>query len=252
MSQRDDEFIARDGQFPADTRNAQGTSSNATTAVADMQRTRAGEPAVDFNVRSVYDSRPVLGLDFNFEDSAAIVSGTSQDLTFIVPAGYVAVLKQIDFWMEPSQSIDKSSVIIKPVLNRAVQANNQQSVGSQTNAPMQLWLIADEFDEVGIRVSISVALASSPVSFVHLYGNLLAKTGRATPFEIANLAGRGQMSNALAPSNTIQPSPDSAPRSGGYVTSRPTPANQAQILAQLEVQYGKAWVTEWKRLRGIA
>lgn len=190
---RDTEFLEdRERQIPADVRRAAPDVGKASDLAA-LARAPLGEPLIDYNVRSIYDSRPVNGYDFNVIETADINSSMSNPsiyLTFEVPSGYIGVLRKIEFWTNGLPNVSRQSVTLSPVANSQIQRFNTAAVGNATGqgAPVECFVIADERQQLGARIDWGASPASISL-YVQLYGNFLLKTGRAAPFEIANQAG---------------------------------------------------------------
>ncbi len=99
---RTDEFEARQRQLPATQKRFLGGSSM-NHARESLSQTPLGAPQVDYDVRSVYDVRPVGAWDFNILGSRQFTSigNNSRLIEMTVPDGLIAVLRTIDIWMEP-------------------------------------------------------------------------------------------------------------------------------------------------------
>lgn len=196
MSKRD-EFIYRDRQKPADLRQiAPDVGSQADRDA--MARAPAGEPLADYTVRSVYDSRPINGYDFNIVASDAAAAAEvvlAHDLFFAVPDGYVAVLREISIWMETDAdhkntvNYARSDVQVEAFLNGATVNYVKTFTGEATDLPIKVFVIADENQLLGARVTLLANPSVDIHVYANLYGNFLLKTGRTAQFEVGNFAG---------------------------------------------------------------
>lgn len=198
------EFIERDRQRPPDTRQITPDMAIAGRQGEAARRAPPGEPPLDYNVRSVYDSRPINGTDFNI--AVAFQGSTTDTFTdalceFIVPPGSICVLLQTHTWVEandgsggPGPAFARSQVLASLTLDGGnVPYNQNVPVGSEQDDLLKSFIIANEFQAMGVRLiaSIGTPFPVNAIVYAHFYGNLLAKTGRPTPFEIANPAGSG-------------------------------------------------------------
>lgn len=168
-----------------------------------------GTPQLDYDVRSVYDSRPVQGRDFNEWFSFATEGGgTVPGLFFaqalLVPPGLVAVVRRIMFrcgaivWdnVAPFQcAVLKNGATIMPEQNTLIADFPGLSLAYiplSDGDSLDTFIIADEGDTVGIQLfdeQGSPDVQDDITYKVGFYGNFLLKTGVPAPFQIANLAG---------------------------------------------------------------
>lgn len=188
-----DEFISRDPQLPAQGDIGASDMRQASDSRDAQQLAPLGSPPADYDVRSVYDSRPVSGGDFNviltFPAGACI---TPAPVFFVVPQGYVAVLRELETWCEPILSLTtRADITVSPQINLSdIQYNNNIPVGNGTLENIKLFAIADELQKVGVIFPVFPATPGITL-YAQVYGNLLLKTGRPAQFEIANYAGKG-------------------------------------------------------------
>lgn len=189
-----DEWInQRERQFPADLTPLPTDMRNAGAAEQAFNAAPIGEPPADFSVRSIYDSRPVQGFDFNQILSTGATSVASSEVSFDVPPGLVAVVRKVHIWIEPLIVLtSRSNVLFSLATQHArVQYNENIPVGDENLQPLEFFLIVDENQSVGAFVTLNVPSAINV--FMHFYGNFLVKTGRAAPFEIANKVGETKL-----------------------------------------------------------
>jgi hypothetical protein len=189
----DQEYInLRESQLPPDTTLIPPDMAAGAVTTEALAQTRVGEPLDDYDVRSIYDSRPVNGYDFNLQahSAAAGVSTSSFQLDFIVPRGYIMVPREVHHWFEPGWGLLRSDVQMSLMINGAAVPNNQNVfVGAASDALINFFLPVNELSTFSVRLGVGLVggnFTPGTVAFVHLYGNLLLKTGKATPFEIAN------------------------------------------------------------------
>lgn len=175
------------------------------------QKTGLGSPAMDYNVRSVYDSRPPSGKDFNLWFYTSTPACGTEDFSgfarcWQVPSGYVAVVRRIKILLDPTTSVGFPYHGTLRVLVNGASLDPESMVVGQGNAnsvPVQLngipfrdgddgcetFVVADEFQFVGVDFP-TYSPGSLIQPYVGFYGNFLLKTGRPAMFEPANFAGR--------------------------------------------------------------
>jgi hypothetical protein len=197
----DQEYInQREQQLPADIGNQSPDMRDMEGALA---RAPIGEPPADFDVRSVYDSRPVQGYDFNITVSAS-VSGSvpyTTDLTFVVPKGLICVLRQIHhFFVSPPVIASRADVLLSVRVNNAdFPFNKNIPVGVTSDDIAKHFIVADEFSRVTARfvTNVEVVIELAQI-YAQFYGNFLVKTGLPAPFEIANRVGGSGKERSIA------------------------------------------------------
>jgi hypothetical protein len=151
--------------------------------VAAMQAAPLGEPQSDFDVRCVYDSRPVNGYDFNFSEQVSISSGVSWTATFNVPNGYRIVPRkwQVQFDSLPLGPLAGNIVSLQQ--NGADVPNNGPIiVGMGTDEPIESFYLCEENTTFGIT---GVTQQSTNAN-VNVYGNLIPVTDVALPLSVSN------------------------------------------------------------------
>ena len=180
-----------DFQYPPDMADT-GPSDMAAAAQSqsDMERTPLGEPRVAFDVRCVYDSRPVNGYDFNISVVVTpVTTGTSGSwqTTFNVPNGYRIVPREWDIQYDSVANVGgkASQSIVTLQQNGANLPNNGPIIiGFGTAHPIKSFFICEENTTFGISGSFRTTSSSDVI--VNVYGNLLAVTDVALPFEVTN------------------------------------------------------------------
>lgn len=186
MKYRHGEFEARNRQLPADLDQTVAYNANA-RARSDFNATPIGTPPVCYDVRSVFDSRPVNAYDFHITTSETFDSAdTSIRVEMTVPEGYAAILRGLEVWFEPaSPGALRSDVELTLQLNGGDYPNNRVFIGAATDDLIPMFMLADEFNRIGAFMTFP-APASSVNVYVHFYGNFVLKSERALPFEVAN------------------------------------------------------------------
>lgn len=181
---RRDEFEGRNRQLPADLDQSASYSGSA-QARKDLSNTPLGSPPQCVDVRSVYDTRPINGFDFNIQTSGG-ADPTPDLLQFQVPEGYVCVLRSFDIWIEnPIPAIAKSGAAWTLILNGGdVPYNGPVSFGSAVDDET-VFLIADEFNMVGLRITVFTGGELTTI-YARFYGNFLLKTAVPAPWQIGN------------------------------------------------------------------
>jgi|ERR1700677_1281289 len=163
------------------------------SSVAQMQVTPLGEPPSDFDVRCVYDSRPVNGYDFNFSafQASSNISNVPWNFTFTVPNGYRAVPRKWDvFYDTPPSGIPSYQSTVTLIQNQAaVPYNGPIIVGMGTgDAPIDSFFVCEENTTFGISGSVTDVPNSTHATAisVNVYGNLIPVTEVAPPFAVTN------------------------------------------------------------------
>jgi hypothetical protein len=194
-----------------------------------------GSPPQQFDVRSIYDSRPINATDFNLalnnfatEVPGGVWTGNVCDFTFTVPNGFVAVLKRLHHSFRPPPVVlgradITATFLVNGVLYQqgvaiqvpgltaaeiAAQIVSDIPIGIESDNILESFVIADQGQNIGVRIKVTAAIAAAvPVCFVHLYGQLLQKTGRPAQFEPANPSDKVFVGSAIytPPPPTIEP-----------------------------------------------
>lgn len=206
ISDNGQEFIDRETQLPADSREI-----GAGVVPGALDGVPLGNPAVDYDVRSTYDVRPVNGTDFTFSQVASPTpiseSGAIWVFSFTVPKGFVAVVRWYQWAAQsPTGSITEWNDFLGSLQRNGVDFpyNTDVFLGPASKR-MPVFMLADEEQTFGVRV-VSQSIDSASMGQLTMYGNLLLKTGRAYPYEIANPVGVMRQTT-LAPESLFQPPP---------------------------------------------
>lgn len=181
------EFESRNRQLPADLNQTVAYNASA-RARSEFNVTPVGTPPSCYDVRSVYDSRPVNTYDFHITGVAEFATtDRARVVEMSVPEGYVAVLRSVEAWFQPAPlGADRSNTSMSMQLNGGDYPNNQFiTIGASTDQPIPMFILADEFNRLGAKVTVSTLGYAGDV-YVHFYGQFILKTERAYPFEIAN------------------------------------------------------------------
>lgn len=230
---RPDEFEARQRQLPAtNKRNLGGRSLGKSRE--DLSRTPLGSPPVDYDVRSVYDVRPVAAFDFNIANSLQFDSlGTARIVEMTVPEGLICVLREIDLWFEPIPvGSVKSDFSWSLTLNGGDVPYNLLNPFGIAVDKEKVFLLADEFNRVGVRfTAATVGSLVSIFGFVRFHGTFQLKTTVPLPFEIANPTGR-QISRPRGQPVTL-PSPSPAAQRTSQENTPTAIPQEMQVVAPL-------------------
>lgn len=194
---RRDEFEGRNRQLPADLDQTMAYANSA-QAREDFQVTPQGTPPDCYDVRSVYDVRPINGFDFNITSSALMTFGVKSTVNpfveFTVPEGFVCVLREVDIWFNPiPPGSTRNDKYFDLTLNGGSVPYNQTIYFGVASGKVKVFMIANEFDRVGVHVVDNANTASGSTDvYCQFYGNFLPKTERPSNFEIANRVMSGQ------------------------------------------------------------
>lgn len=188
---RSDEREAVNRQLPATVKRNLGGKTLARSR-RDLARTPLGSPPVDYDVRSVYDVRPVAAFDFNIESSQPVsASNTDATVEMVVPDGFVAVLREADIWIEPAPPSPgglKSNYTYKLRLNHAdFSYNGPVSMGTDVQSE-KFFMLANEGNTIGFLVHPRGPGADldQTIVYARFRGTFQLKGEIPLPFEIAN------------------------------------------------------------------
>lgn len=206
------DFIEREGKpLPADPRKV---AAGVVPGVLD--RVPLGTPPVDFDVRSTFDVRPVNGTDFTFsatsQPTAIGESGATWSFEFSVPNGFVAVVRWFQFWAgSPTGSNTEIKDWVASLQRNGVDfAYNTGIYIGPVSERMPCFMLVDELNTFGVFVT-NATIDGAPDAYLNIHGNLLIKTGRAFPYEIANPVGAAK-SGVIAPAQALRPPPPPPPK----------------------------------------
>lgn len=210
--------------------NTKPDQMRAQIARQQAKDTGLGSPVLDYTVRSVYDSRPVSGRDFNlwFKTTG---DGCGNDTylglrnCFYVPTGYVAVIRKVQLLFPDTASIQEYSALVQIQVNSATvdpelvtvggavgQSTPSQLVGIPVRDPgeIETFIIADERQLVGVLLTDVTDFSAMTNQFIYVgfHGNFLLKTGVPASLQIANIGRRAQSAetSSAADINSIGPS----------------------------------------------
>jgi len=198
------EFVGRDVPLDADTRFvAPGGESH--------EGLPLGTPPVDYDVRSVYDVRPIGAYDFNILTQVAVGSGATAFIAdFQVPSGFVCVLREVEAFFDTAPA-DVTNYIDGRVTftrDKVDYVHNQLIPMGPHSRIIKTFLLADEFQMVGAKFSLGSGAqpSFSEIFYALMYGNFIPKLGRPYPYEIANPTGGSDKRSTYAlPLNRQQP-----------------------------------------------
>lgn len=176
------EFITgRESQAPPDFADNSGYLTGAKED--SIGRTAIGDPPTMFDVRSVYDARPVSAYDFNFAATQESSSAANLFLRFTVPSGFRAVVRRYSIQFYATPFAIGPDILFFPQAYDADVPNNQFMIGSG-NDDIRTFFLVEENATFGARVGNPFGYDLEPI--LHVYGNLLPVTGVSLPYEIAN------------------------------------------------------------------
>lgn len=183
------EFIEREIQRPPEDTPGFVAQDATASAQSDLAETPLGAPPTDYDVRSTYDSRPVNGYDFMIAVTAAAEGGNTFTMEFEVRQGFVGVLREFShfFTDNPQPAVINRAEVLATLRRNGTDVldNADIPVGVSSDSIWKGFVIADEFNTLGVRIVLQGLLTAAECVAV-FYGNYLLKTGVASPFEIAN------------------------------------------------------------------
>lgn len=179
-----------DYQAPPDFNNSAGADLLGDAgATAEMLSTPLGEPPSDFDVRSVYDSRPINAYDFNFSGTAEEVDTFPWTIAFTVPNGYRAVPREWHvFFDNPPTGPASASTVTLQQNGSGLPNNGPIIIGMGTGSdPIKSFFVCEENTTFGISGNVDTANSGhASLMSVNVYGNLIPVSEVALPFSIAN------------------------------------------------------------------
>lgn len=182
-----DEFAQQHGdhQIAADPGDASADMAGVNRAVQDMNAAPLGEPESDYDVRSVYDSRPVNAFDFNLAGTATDGSGVGWSITFQVPNGYRAVPKkwEVVFDNPPPGPVASSTVTI---LSNGAALPYNSGIIIGTGGTVDTFFLCEENSTFGIKGHNSNIFAGNVPVSVNVWGQLIPVSDVALPFTASN------------------------------------------------------------------
>jgi len=247
MEWRDSEFLAqREHQAGADLSSASDITSQG-GKVADMAATPPGEPPVDYDVRSVYDSRPVNARDFNFSLSQlGTVSGSGAivfpEFDFVSAIGWRFVVLEWDIIFSPSLGTIGGSVYQNTVVNLlggggvADPFNSNIVIGPNGTGeePIKTFMLVEENTRFGltlVNTDTTLTIAATAEAIVTVHGNALPVTDVQLPYQIANPVGRGKVGMFAPPMFPFAPPMPAAPGAAPAPAAPAAPAPQSARVA---------------------
>lgn len=232
---RRDEFEGRNRQRPADLDQSR-LYQRSNTSREEMQRTPLGTPPDCYDVRSVYDTRPLNAYDFNIAGSVSLPYPVGI-VEMTVPEGAVCVLRELSIWFEPAPpGSERSDNVASLLLNGAdYPYNNAIPIGDDSGR-FPVFMLADEFNRVGVRVNLTNPYPSTPgTAWVLFYGQFLLKSGRPLPTEIANPIMGGKCGQSIPVPRTGMPTA-SPPVPQTLVVNKPPPPPPPPKTAALRLK----------------
>jgi hypothetical protein len=186
------ENVYERGDFAADPDAADYAGSDLVQdapSIYAMERTPLGEPPVDFDVRCVYDSRPVNAYDFNLSQSFATTSSapTIWSMQFVAPLGYRMIPKKFEILYDPVPPgpVVNSTVSI---LQQQTGLNNNQNIVVGGGGTVDTFFIVEEQTTFGITGTNTNTggLTQTLNGVVNVWGQMIPVLDVALPFTAAN------------------------------------------------------------------
>lgn len=161
------------------------------SSIAEMQAAPLGEPLIGYDVRAVFDSRPINAFDFNFSATSQVTGTTGAwAVTFEVPLGFRAVPRKwyIDF--DPGLSINtgpsssSTASITKGKLNLV---QNQLIIVGQ-GAEIETFFLCEENTPFGMSGNnlLGATSGANTLAIVNVWGTLIPVSSVALSFCAAN------------------------------------------------------------------
>lgn len=116
--------------------------------------------------------------------------GVNTSAPFIVPDGYIAVLRAFKYTADPVLNLPCTDVLISILVDDIPQPNYDQiPLGSEQDTLLPCYILANEGQEIALRYDNSSAAPGLSVDVcVTFHGNLLLRTGVPIEYEPGNPA----------------------------------------------------------------
>ena len=162
------------------------------SSTAAMMQTPLGEPDIDFDVRCIYDSRPVNGYDFNVSNTLTTTSSapTIWTFNFTVPLGYRMIPKKFEIKFDPAPAgpISQSTATI---LQQGVGLSNNQNIIIGPGGTIDTFFICEEQTTFGITGTNNNVFGGLVLTaIVNVWGQMIPVSDVALPFTAANKTRR--------------------------------------------------------------
>lgn len=202
--------LDHESEFPGVSTTAPGARAPATGARPQRYSVSPSAEAPP-HVTSVYGTRPPLSREFSIQlvypEVGGMNPGNLRGLGFTVPLGYVAVLRDVDYFIDPLPAGPSDSDFLLTIVTDAnfvfptmtqgeLVVNNPASpvpyysnirVGPALASPLPIHLVVGPGRVVGANLGVSVALGVGPFEmFMRFHGEFLLATGQLPDMEIAS------------------------------------------------------------------
>lgn len=145
------------------------------------------------SVRSVFDTRLINGTDFQATDAVEVTPSGELDATatisFVVPQSYVAILREIEWHIDPLNGEPGSTLTLSIKVNGISQVGHTDlNIPDQTDTPWKTHILAPENSTIEM-VFLFPAGYSEAINynvFAHMYGNLILARQVPLAFEVGN------------------------------------------------------------------
>lgn len=207
---------------------------SAAAARRGLQKTGLGSPVLDYTVRSVFDSRPVNAIEFNFwarlasdQENHATPNLSALVRCFNTPRGYVTLIREVSF-MGPALAFGyQINAFLRLMVDEANQDPPTLEPGpSYPGTPglilpqgvaipvgrvgsFKAFKLVDEGHWVGAQVTYNTAQVGNPTNaqlfqtYVGFQGSFLLKTGVPSDFQAANEGNRARRAETVPASDAI-------------------------------------------------
>ncbi len=147
---------------------------------------------------------------------------TGQSDPFVVPAGYVALIRQFKFSADPVLDIGCDEVLTSILIDDIPQANYEDlPLGPEAVDFLPCYILADNGQRIALRVvNVNDPAAAVDVCFV-FHGNLLLRTGVPIEYQPGNMTKTEAMGPGF-PNPIEKDFITRSPRAGGTVARRRT------------------------------
>ena len=144
------------------------------------------------SVRSVYDTRPINGTDFQYAETltgnTTLELPLTLDFNYIVPQSYIAVLRDFEIRQFPLFIGSNLQPLTSVLVDGIAQISHSNLPYNPDNGKVVTHILANEKSTITVRMYYPATYAEDVTLnvFCKMHGNLLLTNNLPLPFEIGN------------------------------------------------------------------
>jgi hypothetical protein len=161
------------------------------SSIAAMQAAPLGEPQIGYDVRSVFDARPINAFDFNFSGTSNVTGTTGAwAVTFEVPLGFRAIPRKwyIDFDPGLSMLTGPSSTSTCSIQKGKQNLVQNQGIIIGQGGEIETFFLCEEVTPFGVSGNnlLYATSGADTLAIVNVWGTLIPVSSVALSFAAAN------------------------------------------------------------------